>query len=99
MKRYHIAALTLLNGAAMNAAPLRGAQRITQCGSWERHGRGSFDLKLLRRDEYLNRAARAQAGALLTNHIAPGRRTLAPSRCAASASRMDATAAVTTSAS
>ena len=54
--------------------------------------------RLLRRDEYLNRAARAQAGALLTNHIAPGRRTLVPSRCAASASRMDAVAAATTSA-
>jgi hypothetical protein len=43
-------------------------------------------------------AARAQADALLTSHIAPGRRTLAPSRCAASASRMDAMAAEKTSA-
>jgi hypothetical protein len=44
-------------------------------------------------------AARAlQAGALLTNHIALGRRTLAPSRCVASASRTDAMAAATTSA-
>ena len=43
-------------------------------------------------------AARPQAGALLTSHIAPGRRTLAPSRCAASASRTDAMAAETTSA-
>jgi hypothetical protein len=33
--------------------------------------------------------ARAQAGVLLTNQIAPGKRTLAPSRCAASASRPD----------
>ena len=39
-----------------------------------------------------------RGGALLTSHIAPGRRTLAPSRCAASASRRDAMAAETTSA-
>jgi len=45
-----------------------------------------------------NRVARAQAGALLTSHIAPGRRTLAPSRCGVSAARMDAMAAATTSA-
>ncbi len=43
-------------------------------------------------------AALAQAGALLTNHIAPGKRTLAPSRCAVNASRTDAMAAATTSA-
>jgi len=41
--------------------------------------------------------ARTQAGALLTSHIAPERRTLAPFRCAASASRTDAVAAETTS--
>jgi hypothetical protein len=34
-----------------------------------------------------------QAAALLTNHAAAGSRTLAPSACAASASRRDATAA------
>ena len=38
--------------------------------------------RLLRRDEYLNRAARAQAGVLLTNHIAPGKRTLVQKRAA-----------------
>jgi hypothetical protein len=43
-------------------------------------------------------AALAQAAALLTNHIAPGKRTLAPSRCAVNASRMDTMAAATTSA-
>jgi hypothetical protein len=43
-------------------------------------------------------AALAQAGALLTNHIAPAKRTLAPSRCAVNASRMDAMPAATTSA-
>src|SRR5262249_26123191 len=42
--------------------------------------------------------ARTQAGALPTSHIAPGRRTLAPFRCTASASRTDAVAAETTSA-
>jgi hypothetical protein len=36
-------------------------------------------------------AALAQ-GALLTNHIAPGKRTLAPSRCGVNASRIDAIA-------
>jgi hypothetical protein len=36
-------------------------------------------------------------GALLTSHIAPGRRTLAPSTCGASAARTDAMAAETTS--
>src|SRR5262249_60758990 len=39
-----------------------------------------------------------QAGALLTNHIAPGKRTLTPSTCSVSASRVDAMAAATTSA-
>jgi hypothetical protein len=39
----------------------------------------------------------AQAGALLTNHIAPGQ-VLEPSRCAVNTSRMDAMAAATTSA-
>jgi len=43
-------------------------------------------------------AALAQTCALLTNHIAPGKRTLKPSRCAVNASRMDAMAAATTSA-
>src|ERR1700692_757904 len=38
----------------------------------------------------------ARAWDHVTNHIAPGRRTLAPSRCAASASRTDAMAAATT---
>lgn len=40
----------------------------------------------------------AQAGALLTNHIALGRRTLAPSRCATNAWRMDMMASATASA-
>ena len=37
----------------------------------------------------------AQAGSLLTNHIAPGRSTLAPFRCAANASRRDVVAVET----
>jgi len=43
-------------------------------------------------------AIKRQVGrrALLTNDIAPGKRTLAPSRCAVNASRMDAMAAATT---
>jgi hypothetical protein len=43
-------------------------------------------------------AALVHAGALLTNHIAPGRRTLAPLAYGASASRSEATTAETTSA-
>jgi len=43
-------------------------------------------------------AALVQAGALLINHIAPGRRTLAPFAYGASASRREATTAETTSA-
>ena len=44
----------------------------------------------------LDHVGHAQAGVLLTNHIAPGRRTLEPSTCGASTSRMDVFAAVTT---
>ena len=33
------------SGTAMNAAPLRGVERITQYGSWNRQSIGTFDLK------------------------------------------------------